>query len=199
MNTQDPKNIVRTSAEQNNKCVFTYADLMILFDLDARYDVLDVILVELLEDGFFIEALPNIFVIESASSFDFSTIREKIAIAMRRGENMYVSMQTVLSDYQIISQISNALTVVTDGKSEVVKTKYGFINFYHLERPMKHLHLDTKVITNADGMRVAGALLALSDLTKLAPEEVSTVDMEEYQDVIEEEYTQEDLEKISEQ
>ena len=112
---------------------------------------------------------------------------------MHRGENLYVSMQTVLSDYQIISQIANALTIVTDGVSEILKTRYGYINFYHLARPMKHLHMDTQVMKNADGMRVAGALLAFSDLMKLAPEEVSSVDLEEYQDVIDEEYSESDL------
>ena len=195
MKLEQAQSILALNAEKEQKCVYTVSDLAILFDMTTADALL--VITSLVTENILQEAVENtVYVYEAANSFDVSNIREKIAVALRRGENMYVSMQTVLSDYQIISQISVALTIVTDGETEIVKSKYGYINFYNLARPMSHLHADTKVMNGADGMRVAGAFLALSDLMKVAPEEVCNVDMEEFEDVVEEEYTEEQIKNI---
>lgn len=181
----------------SKQAVFTLADLCSLWD-SSTMDTLSVAN-DLVKQNVLVEAVEaEVFVYEQADSFGFQHIREQIALMLRRGENMYVSMQTVLSDLQIISQIANALIVVTDGKSEVVKTPYGYINFYHSDRPMSHIHADTTMCKEANNMRIAGPVLALSDLRKILPEEVSTVDFEEYEDTLEEIYNDAQVKKIAE-
>ena len=60
---------------------------------------------------------------------------EHIAAAMRRNEYSYVSLESALSEYGVISQIPMVMTVMTTGRRGDYETPYGVIEFTHTARP----------------------------------------------------------------
>ena len=59
---------------------------------------------------------------------------EHIARAMRRGHHSYVSLESALSEYGVISQIPMRLTVMTTGRRGEYSTPFGVIEFTHTAR-----------------------------------------------------------------
>ncbi len=60
---------------------------------------------------------------------------EQIAGALRKGEYNYVSLESALSEYGVISQIPiDRITVMTTGRRGTFKTSYGVIEFTHTKR-----------------------------------------------------------------
>ena len=60
---------------------------------------------------------------------------EHIARKIRQGEFSYLSLESMLSEYGVISQIPvSRMTVMTTGRSGVHKTVYGEIEFTHTAR-----------------------------------------------------------------
>ena len=56
---------------------------------------------------------------------------EHIASILRHKETFYLSLETLLSEEGLISQIPNRLTFISQGRSQVLKTTYGIIEFVH--------------------------------------------------------------------
>ena len=61
-----------------------------------------------------------------------------------RGQDGYVSYETVLSEWSIISQVPFVLTVATTGRSRRVDTLWGTVDFTHTERPLRGLYRYTQ-------------------------------------------------------
>ena len=70
------------------------------------------------------------------SANGFTHTLENVAKAMRRGEYNYVSLESALSEYGVISQIPMRLTVMTTGRKGEVNTPFGTIEFTHTSRPI---------------------------------------------------------------
>lgn len=65
---------------------------------------------------------------------------ELIAKTLRRGEYNYVSLESALSSYGVISQIPlDRLTVMTTGRKGEYRTEYGTIEFTHTKRPVSEI------------------------------------------------------------
>lgn len=92
---------------------------------------------------------------------------EHIACALRRGEYNYVSLESALSEYGVISQIPiSYLTVMTTGRKGVFKTPYGTIEFTHTKRDdMDILHNTIKIPKRP--LRMATEEAALRDLKRV--------------------------------
>ena len=70
----------------------------------------------------------------SRDRFSSNTL-EIIAKTLRRGEYSYVSLESALSEYGVISQIPvDRLTVMTTGRKGEYKTRYGVIEFTHTKK-----------------------------------------------------------------
>ncbi|NQZ05796.1 MAG: hypothetical protein HRT35_01415 [Algicola sp.] len=108
---------------------------------------------------------------------------ESIALVLRRGEYSYVSLETALSQYSIISQMTvNYLSVMTTGRSQIYRTPFGTIEFTHTARN----EIDILENTYKQGerpMRVAKPDLALSDLKRVG-RNLNLVDMDTYEEVV---------------
>jgi predicted transcriptional regulator of viral defense system len=79
----------------------------------------------------------GIFVYSFARSWD-SYIIEHIAKALRRGEYNYISLESALSEYGMISQVPvDRLTVMTTGRKGECRTTYGTIEFTHTKRSIR--------------------------------------------------------------
>ena len=108
---------------------------------------------------------------------------ESVAAALRGGKYSYVSLETALSEYGIINQMTlGHLTVMTTGRSQKYATPHGTIEFTHTSRP------GSEIVRNTfwqDGrpLRVANPETAFEDLRRVG-RNIHMVDMEAYREVI---------------
>lgn len=88
-----------------------------------------------------------------------------IAGYLRSGEFNYISLETVLSDAGVISQIPiNRITIMSSGRGSLIECeKYGSIEFVHTEKKpinlMNHLFYDKR-----SGLWRATVALAIKDM-----------------------------------
>lgn len=107
---------------------------------------------------------------------------EEIARVLRAGEYSYISQESALSEYGIISQMPlKHLTLMTTGRSQTFKTPYGTIEFTHTER------VETDILENVAQLperplRIASPELALADLQR-AKRNTQMVDRAVYEEI----------------
>lgn len=120
----------------------------------------------LVKEGILQRACRGIYVNKDAVSFDQYVI-ERIAKALRAGEYNYVSLESMLSEYGVISQIPvDRLTVITTGREGIYKTPYGTIEMTHTKRSVTDILNSTKIIENKP-LRIATQKTALRDLKRV--------------------------------
>jgi predicted transcriptional regulator of viral defense system len=91
---------------------------------------------------------------------------EQVAKTLRRGDYNYISLESALSEYGVISQVPvGRITVVTTGRKGEYKTPYGVIEFTHTKRPV------TDILSGAQDrgrpLRIATKETALRDLRRV--------------------------------
>ncbi len=67
-------------------------------------------------------------------------VLEHIASRLRQKTTTYLSLESVLSEEGLISQIPNRLTFISKNRSQIFKTPYGIIEFVHTKTPLEILH-----------------------------------------------------------
>ena len=108
---------------------------------------------------------------------------EEIAACMRRGEYSYVSLESALSEFGAISQVPvSRITIMTTGRSGLIETRYGDIEFTHTPRPVRDI-LDSTLVMEDRPLRIAGIEAALRDLKRVG-RNLHMVDMDEYRDIL---------------
>ncbi len=112
-------------------CVFTKMDLKTIFREDNGH-ALDATLKGLLRANILTRAVNGVYVY--ALTDHRADLIEHIARAMRRGEYNYVSLESALSEYGVISQVPMCLTVMTTGRRGRYQTPFGAVEFTHTER-----------------------------------------------------------------
>lgn len=118
---------------QAGRFVFRPGDFAKLFPDDSR-KTLQEALNRLVRDGVLKRACRGVYVYALAGSEDPHMI-ERIAVALRRGQYSYVSLESALSEYGAISQIPvDRLTVMTTGRKGSYRTPWGLIEFTHTKR-----------------------------------------------------------------
>jgi len=99
-------------------------------------------------------------------SFD-SDVLERIVKALRPGAYNYVSLESALSEYGLISQILiDRLTVVTTGRKGIYTTPYGVIELTHTKRTVENI-LDNTQKSDHHLLRFAKRDTALRDLLRV--------------------------------
>lgn len=94
-------------------------------------------------------------------------VAEQIAQSLRPGHLSYVSLESTLSEYSVISQIPiSRLTVMTTGKSAIVETPYGTIEFTHTKRRSADIIKNTIHIKGRP-LRIATRQAAVRDLLRV--------------------------------
>lgn len=171
---------IRTFAEwsRQGRDVFTVSDLRILFP-DDREDALSEALRRLVKDGILIRAAKGIYV-NAHGGQDRQRTLEKVASAFRRGEQIYISLETALSLYGVISQVPiDHLTLMTTGKKGRLKTPWGTIEMTHTARSVADVVRGT---VKTDGpLRLASPATALRDLRRVG-RNLHLVDMDEFEE-----------------
>jgi len=94
-------------------------------------------------------------------------VLERIARLLHWDKFIYVSLETQLSLTGRISQLTmKRLTVMTKGKSRIVKTPFGVIEFTHTKRDIKSLE-DDIYFDNETGIFRAREHRAIADLKRV--------------------------------
>lgn len=133
---------------------------------DEGVKAMDQSLKRMVADGLLQRVARGLYVNPAASSKN-RWIAEEIAKALRPGELSYVSLESMLSEYGVISQIPvNRMTVMTTGASGMVQTAYGQFEFTHTKRGMAEIINHTLVVKGRP-LRIATKRAAVRDLLRV--------------------------------
>lgn len=150
--------------DTRGRYVYTKHDLAKLFPGDSPKTLTEGVR-RLVKSGLLEHVCRGIFVYTLARSRDSYTI-ERVAKALRRGEYNYISLESALSEYGIISQIPvDRLTVMTTGRKGVHHTSYGTIEFTHTKRSVRKILAIIKDVGRP--LRVATPQAAWRDLKRV--------------------------------
>ncbi len=151
--------------DKRGKYVYTRHELRKLFLQDTPKTFSEG-LKRLVKDNILVRACREIYVNAEASSRDSYTI-EHIAKALRPGKYNYVSLESILSEYGVISQIPlDRLTVMTTGRKGVYKTSYGIIEYTHTKRDWLDILKGILTVENRP-LRIASKVTAWRDLKRV--------------------------------
>jgi predicted transcriptional regulator of viral defense system len=89
-------------------------------------------------------AANGVYVYALSPNLGAGTLAE-IALALRRGWQVYESLESALSQWGVISQVPvDRLTLMTTGAKGTFATPYGVIEFTHTERPTSEIAANTR-------------------------------------------------------
>lgn len=145
--------------------VFTRRDLVHLFPEDSAR-ALNKGIARLVARGVLERVCRGVYINPLARARD-SRLLEHVAVATRRGEYNYLSLESALSEYGAISQIPlDRLTVMTTGRKGEYRTPYGAIELTHTARPAEDILANTVWIPERP-LRIATRAAAWRDLKRV--------------------------------
>lgn len=151
--------------DMKGKYVFSKHELRKLFPKD-NFETFTAGLNRLVKDKLLSRPCRGIYINLHAQSFNSYTI-EYIAKLLRYGEYNYVSLESILSEYGVISQIPlDRLTVMTTGREGICKTPYGTIEFTHTKRSVSNI-IDGIIQVDDRPLRIATKQVAWRDLKRV--------------------------------
>ncbi|WP_040502474.1 type IV toxin-antitoxin system AbiEi family antitoxin [Idiomarina xiamenensis] len=149
---------------EQGRYVYALSDLKKIFHEDGKAS-LRAGIKRLIEDNLLVRASNGVFVYSLHISKP-SEVLEQIAKTLRRGEYNYVSLESALSEYGVISQVPvDRLTIMTTGRSAEYKTPFGTIEFTHTKRQITDI-LDDSIDVDRP-LRLARVSTALRDLRRV--------------------------------
>ncbi len=155
---------VLTEWDEAGRYVFTLGDLTKLFPGDSP-KTLQAAISRLVQSGLLQRACRGVYVFSLARSRDSHTI-ERVAVALRRGEYSYISLESALAEYGVISQIPmDRLTVMTTGRKGVYRTFLGSIEFTHTKRAIHDILENIRDVGRP--LRLAAPMTAWRDLKRV--------------------------------
>ena len=136
----------------------------------------------MVKDGLLIKAARGIYINALVASRHKSWMLENIAKALRPGKLSYVSLESMLSEHGVISQIPlSRLTVMTTGSGGIHDTPYGTIEFTHTKRSIPEI-LDRTIFIKDRPLRIAKKQAAVTDLLRVG-RNTDMIDYEELNEV----------------
>ncbi len=159
--------------------VFSKGDLAKGFP-DEKEKAFEKSLQRLVSDGILQRVAKGVYVNTMAKSKKGKVI-EDIASVLRRGHFSYVTRESMLSEYGVISQVPmSRVTLMTTGANGVYETPYGTIEFTHTKRRPAELIART-VSVKGRPLRIATKQAAVADLVR-AGRNTNMIDMKELDD-----------------
>ena len=150
--------------EASGRCVFRGRDLKKLLG-DGSVSGFRATLRRLRATGRLHAACRDVYVYKDGGA-QKAHLLESIAANLRRGEVCYVSLESALAEYGVISQIPvDRLTVMTSGRSGEIRTPYGVLEFTHSART--ELELLSRSIDVERPLRLASKEAAVGDLKRV--------------------------------
>ena len=167
---------MKTLMEWDNRgrAVFSVEDLRVIFPERSR-KTFSMGLNRLVRQGVLERAARGVYVNPLARSR--THVLEEIAVTLRRGATSYLSLESAIGHYSIISQQTIACaTVMTTGRKGRFRTPYGTVAFTHTSRSVGEI-LD-RTVDDGRPLRLAHPRLALEDLRRVG-RNLNLVDTEE--------------------
>lgn len=159
--------------------VFSKGDLAKAFP-DEKEKAFEKSLQRLVSDGILQRVAKGVYVNTLARSKRGQVI-EDIASVLRRGYFSYVSRESMLSEYGVISQVPvSRITLMTTGANGVYETPYGVIEFTHTKRKPAEL-IERTMTKKGRPLRLATRQAALADLVR-SGRNTNMIDREELSD-----------------
>ena len=151
--------------DERGKYVFTKHELSKVFSQDSSKTLTEG-LNRLVKSAILSRACRGIYVNMYASCRDAYTI-EHVAKALRPGEYNYVSLESILSEYGVISQIPiDRLTVMTTGREGTHATSFGVIEYTHTKRSFIDV-VNSIITVQGRPLRIASKEAAWRDLKRV--------------------------------
>jgi hypothetical protein len=164
--------------ERRGVFVLTKKDIGKLFPLENEKSM-EKSLQRMVKDGLLIKAARGIYINALKASRHKSWMLENIAKALRPGKLSYVSLESMLSEHGVISQIPlSRLTVMTTGAGGIHDTPYGTIEFTHTKRSIPEI-LDRTIFIKDRPLRIAKKQAAVTDLLRVG----RNTDMIDYEEL----------------
>ena len=111
------------------RCVFLKRDLAKVFGESGK--TLDQTLRRLIAAGLLERVAHGVYVYALSAHLGVSAL-EEVALALRRGEFVFESYESALSQWGRISQVPvDRITLATTGREGVFRTRFGVIEFTH--------------------------------------------------------------------
>lgn len=152
--------------ERRQIVVFTKKDIEKLFP-EEDDKALEKSLQRMVKVGVLTKAARGVYVNAAATMRHKGRIIEDVAKALRPGKRCYVSLESMLSEYGVISQIPmSRLTVMTTGASGVHETPFGVIEFTHTQRSIPDV-LERSLFVKDRPLRIAKKQTAVQDLLRV--------------------------------
>lgn len=152
------------SLDRHGIYVLTTGDLAKAFPTETSKG-LEMSIRRLVADGVLERVARGTFLFKLARS-KRGYVVENIASVLRRGHYTYLSLESMLSEYGVISQIPiSRLTLMTTGPRGLYHTPYGTIEFTHTKRPVAHL-IQRTLSVKGRPLRLATRAAAISDLAR---------------------------------
>lgn len=151
--------------DQKGFYVFTRTDIEKLFAHEG-YETIESALARHVRAGFIVRACKGIYVNPNSPRVGSQTLQD-IAQALRPGELNYLSLESVLSEASVISQmLMDRITVMTTGAKGEYKTPWGVVEFTHTKRNKIEL-LKRTFFEKGMSMRRASVSTAYKDLLRV--------------------------------
>jgi predicted transcriptional regulator of viral defense system len=156
--------------------VLTKGDLAKAFP-DEQAKTLEKSLQRLVTDGILQRVSRGIYVNPAAKSKTGNVI-EDIAAVLRRGHFTYLTLESMLSEYGVISQVPvHRITLMTTGANGIYDTQYGTIEFTHTKRRPAEI-IKRTIVAQGRPLRLATKEAAVKDLLR-SGRNVNMMDLKE--------------------
>lgn len=166
--------------EQKGVVVFSKGDLEKIFPEDNE-KTLEKGLQRMRRDDLLTRAARGVYVFTLAVPRHRAWLIEEIAKKLRPEDFNYVSLESILSEYGVISQIPvDRLTVMTSGAEGEHVTPFGTIEFTHTQRCISDL-LERCVMVKNRPLRIAKKHSAVQDLRRVG-RNLELIDWDEVND-----------------
>lgn len=151
--------------DKQGRIVFTHQDMVTLFSQESLKS-LTKSLDRLIRAGVLIRACRGVYV-NAIAATRAERLLELVAVALRRGEYNYISLESMLSEYGAISQVPiDRITVMTTGRKGEYQTPFGVIEFTHTSRSIVDI-LESTTQSTSRPLRMATPATAWRDLKRV--------------------------------
>jgi predicted transcriptional regulator of viral defense system len=160
----------------NEQRFFTRSDLASVFTSCTPRNLSPMI--RYLVDHQFLERLSRGVYLNRLARTSKSYLVEEVACFLRKESFNYISLESILSEFGVISQIMiSRITVMTTGASGTFMTPYGTIEFTHTKRSVESL-LARTIEVEGRPLRIATKQAALADLRRVG-RNINMIDVDE--------------------
>ena len=159
--------LIRCLADLDKRGVYVFAkrDIEKMFP-DENEKALEKSLQRMVADELLIRAAKGVYVNPAATS-KTSRVIEEIAKVLRPRCFSYVSLESMLSEYGVISQVPvSRITIMTTGAKGTYDTPYGTIEFTHTKRRPPAIIERTQYVKERP-LRFATKTAAVNDLRRV--------------------------------